>query len=76
MTQNNIRRLWASGKPVLNGWLSIGNAFTAEILSQQGYDSLTVDQQHGFLGYDALAPMLQAMKAAPLPAGEDAVLLP
>ncbi|MEY3080579.1 MAG: hypothetical protein RJA94_564 [Pseudomonadota bacterium] len=66
MTQNNIRRLWASGKPVLNGWLSIGNAFTAEILSQQGYDALTIDQQHGFLGHDALAPMLQAMKAAPV----------
>jgi 4-hydroxy-2-oxoheptanedioate aldolase len=66
MTQNNIRRLWAAGKPVLNGWLSIGNAFTAEILSQQGYDSLTIDQQHGFLGYDSIAPMLQAMKAAPV----------
>jgi len=65
MTQNNIRRLWASGKPVLNGWLSIGNAFTAEIMSGQGYDSVTIDQQHGFLGYDALAPMLQAVKASP-----------
>ena len=52
---------------MLNGWLSIGNAFTAEIMAQQGYDALTVDQQHGFLGYDALAPMLQAMRAAPSP---------
>ncbi len=66
MSQNNIRRLWAEGKPVLNGWLSIGNAFTAEIMSAQGYDSVTIDQQHGFLGYDALAPMLQAMKASPV----------
>lgn len=66
MPQNNVRRLWAEGKPVLNGWLSIGNSFTAEIMSQQGYDSMTVDQQHGFLGYDALAPMLQAMKASPV----------
>lgn len=66
MTQNNIRRLWAAGKPVLNAWLSIGNGFTAEIMAGQGYDSVTIDQQHGFLGYDALAPMLQAMKAAPV----------
>jgi 4-hydroxy-2-oxoheptanedioate aldolase len=66
MTQNNIRSLWQQGKPVLNGWLSIGNAFTAEIMAQQGYDAVTIDQQHGFLGYDALAPMLQAMKASPV----------
>ena len=66
MAQNNIRRLWSAGKPVLNGWLSIGNAFTAEIVSQQGYDAVTIDQQHGFLGYDALAPMMQAVKASPV----------
>lgn len=66
MAQNNIRRLWAEGKPVINAWASIGNAFTAEIMSQQGYDAVTVDQQHGFLGYEALAPMLQAMKASPV----------
>jgi len=66
MPVNNIRRLWAEGKPVLNGWLSIGNAFTAEIMSAQGYDAMTIDQQHGFLGYDALAPMLQAMRASPV----------
>ena len=40
MTPNGIRRLWAEGKPVLNGWLSIGNAFTAEIMAQQGYDAV------------------------------------
>lgn len=66
MSRNNIRRLWAEGKPVLNGWLSIGNPFTAEILSQQGYDAVTIDQQHGFMGYDGLAPMLQAVKASPV----------
>jgi len=64
MGRNKIRRLWAEGRPVLNAWLSIGSAFTAEIMSQQGYDAVTIDQQHGFLGYDALAPMLQAMKAS------------
>ncbi|MFM8748139.1 MAG: HpcH/HpaI aldolase family protein [Aestuariivirga sp.] len=65
MARNNIRRLWAEAKPAVNGWLSVGNPFTAEIMAQQGYDAVTVDQQHGFLGYDALAPMLQAVKASP-----------
>jgi 4-hydroxy-2-oxoheptanedioate aldolase len=66
MTRNPIRRLWAQGKPAVNGWLSIGNAFTAEIMAQQGYDAVTIDQQHGFLGYEALAPMLQAIRASPV----------
>jgi 4-hydroxy-2-oxoheptanedioate aldolase len=66
MKRSTIRRLWAEGTPVLNGWLSIGNSFTAEIMAQQGYDALTIDQQHGFLSYDSVAPMLQAVKASPV----------
>ena len=64
MTPNGIRRLWSEGKPVLNGWLSIGNPFTAEIMAAQGYDALTIDQQHGFLGYEAAAAMMQAIRAS------------
>jgi 4-hydroxy-2-oxoheptanedioate aldolase len=42
----------------VNGWLSIGNAFTAEIMAEQGFDSLTIDLQHGFLDYSDAKPML------------------
>lgn len=66
MTPNYVRKLWSEGKPVLNAWLSIGNPFVAEIVAAQGYDAVTIDQQHGFLGYDALAPMLQVLKANPV----------
>lgn len=64
MIKNGIKRLWADGKPVLNGWLSIANSFSAEIMSGQGYDSLTIDMQHGAVGYDGAFPMLQAMRAS------------
>lgn len=58
------REIWAAGQTVLNGWLSIGNAFSAEIMAAQGYDAVTVDVQHGALDYrDALA-MFQAMRAS------------
>jgi 4-hydroxy-2-oxoheptanedioate aldolase len=66
MTPNRVRQLWSEGKPVLNAWLSIGNTFVAEIMAAQGYDAVTIDQQHGFLGYEALAPMLQVLKANPV----------
>lgn len=69
MLDNRLKRLWAEGKPTINGWLSIGNAFTAEIMAAQGYDSLTIDVQHGALDYAAALPMFQAMR------GSDAVLM-
>ena len=64
MTPNKLKQLWSQGKPTINGWCSIGNAFTAEIMAAQGYDSVTVDMQHGALDYASLLPMLQAMRAS------------
>ena len=64
MIANKLKALWAAGKPALNGWCSIGNAFTAEIMAAQGFDSVTVDMQHGALDYAALLPMFQAMRAS------------
>jgi 4-hydroxy-2-oxoheptanedioate aldolase len=64
MIPNRLKALWAEGKPALNGWCSIGNPFTAEIMAAQGFDSVTVDMQHGALDYSALLPMFQAMRAS------------
>lgn len=64
MIRNAVRQKWAAGTPVVNGWLSIGNAFSAEIMAAQGYDSLTIDMQHGALGYADALPMFQAMRAS------------
>jgi 4-hydroxy-2-oxoheptanedioate aldolase len=64
MIKNGIRQRWASGKPVINGWLSMASAFSAEIMAAQGYDSVTVDLQHGLVGYEAATAMLQAMRSS------------
>ncbi len=64
MIRNKLKEIWAEGRPTINGWLSIGNAFTAEIMAAQGYDSITVDVQHGALDYAAVLPMFQAMRAS------------
>jgi 4-hydroxy-2-oxoheptanedioate aldolase len=58
------REIWDRGGVVLNGWLSIGNPFTAEIMAEAGYDALTVDVQHGALDYGDALPMFQAMRAS------------
>lgn len=64
MIANRLKQLWAEGRPTINGWCSIGNPFTAEIMAAQGYDSLTIDMQHGALDYSHLLPMFQAMRAS------------
>lgn len=64
MKRNGIKALWREGKAALNGWLSIGSPFTAEIMAAQGYDSLTIDLQHGALDYHAALGMFQAMRAS------------
>ena len=64
MIKNGVKSRWADGKAVLNGWLSIPNSFSAEIMAAQGYDSITIDMQHGIVGYDSAIPMLQAMRAS------------
>lgn len=60
----HLRTLWTEGRPTLNGWCMIGSPFVAEIMAAQGFDSITIDMQHGALDYSDLLPMLQAMRAS------------
>jgi 4-hydroxy-2-oxoheptanedioate aldolase len=64
MFTNRLKQRWAEGRPAINGWLSIGNAFTAEIMAEQGYDAVTIDIQHGAMDYSSVLPMFQAMRAS------------
>jgi 4-hydroxy-2-oxoheptanedioate aldolase len=64
MFHNPLRTLWDAGRPAVNGWLSIGSGFVAEIMAAQGYDSLTIDLQHGALDYADALGMFQAMRAS------------
>jgi 4-hydroxy-2-oxoheptanedioate aldolase len=59
--ENTLRAIWARGGAVVNGWLSIPSGFSAEVMAHQGFDSLTVDMQHGVVDYQAAVSMLQAI---------------
>ena len=61
MKENTVLTKWRSGGQTVGGWLSIGNAYTAEMMSSLGFDWLCVDLQHGILSYDDLKYMLPAM---------------
>lgn len=61
MRENRLRSIWKSGGAVVNGWLAIPSSFSAETMAHQGWDSLTIDLQHGVVDYASMIPMLQAI---------------
>ena len=61
MRTNILKTIWNSNKSTINGWLHIPSSWSAEVMAHQGYDSLTVDLQHGLLDYQMAFSMLQAI---------------
>ena len=63
---NRLKQLWDSGKPAVNGWLAIPSGFSAEVMAQAGWDSVTVDLQHGVQDYMTMVSCFQAMQSHPV----------
>jgi len=61
MRENRIKSLWAKGEAAVNGWLAVPSAFSAETMAHVGWDSLTVDMQHGVVDYQTAVTMLAAV---------------
>ena len=61
MRENRLRTLWKDDQAAVNGWLAIPNSFSAEVMAHQGWDTLTIDLQHGVIDYQAMVTMLQAI---------------
>lgn len=61
MRKNLLHSIWQRGGVVVNGWLSIPSAFSAEVMAHQGYDSLTVDIQHGMQDFQTAFHCFQAI---------------
>jgi len=61
MRENRLHGIWTSGGYAVNGWLHLPSSFAAEVMAHQGWDSLTIDLQHGLIDYQAAVTMLQAI---------------
>jgi 4-hydroxy-2-oxoheptanedioate aldolase len=61
MRENRIRSIWKAGGAVVNGWLAIPSAFSAETMAHQGWDTLTIDLQHGVVDYQMAVDMFAAI---------------
>jgi 4-hydroxy-2-oxoheptanedioate aldolase len=61
MRANRLREAWAGGRATTNVWVSLGGILPTEILAHQGWDSLTIDMQHGQADFAGVVQMLTAI---------------
>lgn len=63
MESSALKQLWRADRPVVNGWLQINSTWSAEIMAHAGFDSLTIDMQHGFAGYETMFTQIQVINS-------------
>ncbi len=63
MQRNKLRERLASGGKFVNGWVTSGNPLVVEVVANAGFESVTLDMQHGDLHAGNLLPALQAIAA-------------
>lgn len=61
MRKNIVKQKWENGESIVNGWLHIGSGWTAEVMARTGFDSLTIDMQHGPVDFGQALEMLRGI---------------
>ena len=58
-----LKSLLRAKTGLLNGYCMLPCAVSVEIYARQGFDLVTIDLQHGLIGYDTALPLIQALTA-------------
>lgn len=61
MRPNLMKKRYEAGQPIVGAWLSIPSSYAAEVVARQGFHAVTVDLQHGMMGFETAVAMLQAI---------------
>ena len=61
MRPNQLWDIWARGESANNCWLNIPSSYVAELVAHQGWDSATIDLQHGMISMSDAYAMLTAI---------------
>ncbi len=68
MREDRFRKAAKDRRTLFNAWLTLNNPFLIELIGEAGWDCITIDQQHGLGGNEALLSCLTAARGAKLPA--------
>jgi 4-hydroxy-2-oxoheptanedioate aldolase len=63
---NKLKARLKAGKACINAWLAIPSGFSAEVMAQCGFESVTVDMQHGVQDYLSMVQCFQALNGHPV----------
>ena len=61
MRKNKLKKLFKEGKAAINGWIEIPSSYSVEAMAHQGWDSLTIDLQHGAISQSDILQIFQAI---------------
>jgi len=68
MSRDRFRQAAQERRTLFNAWLTLNDPFLIELSGEAGWDCITIDQQHGLGGNEALIACLTAARACGLPA--------
>lgn len=61
---DSLKERMAVNGYLLNGYCAMPSPFAAEIYARQGWDTVTIDMEHGSIGFDGAVAILQAISAS------------
>jgi 4-hydroxy-2-oxoheptanedioate aldolase len=64
MKPNGLKKKIADGIRCVGGWAAIPDVFSCEVYAAQGWDSVTLDMQHGGSNINDAVPLLAAIQSA------------
>ncbi|WP_413112261.1 HpcH/HpaI aldolase family protein [Thaumasiovibrio sp. DFM-14] len=64
MRKNTLLEKFNANETMVNAWLSIPSSYAAEVIAHTGVDSVTIDMQHGMVGFSDVLTMFQAISTS------------
>ena len=61
---SSVKAVWRARGYVLNGYVSMPSPAACELYAIQGWDSVTLDMEHGSIGFDVAVDMLRSIHSA------------
>lgn len=56
------KKLFTKKKKIINGWIHIDSITSAKILAKAGFDSITIDLQHGMFSFEKCRDIIQVIE--------------
>ena len=56
------KRVFSKKKKIINGWIHIDSISSAKIMAKAGFDSITIDLQHGMFSFEKCRDIIQVIE--------------